>query len=74
MLMQVALAAPAAAAAGPASGSFSLRLVKAVRSCPILVVKVNSRGPYLRSDNVAMGECESSTGGPKGGFVRAHGT
>jgi hypothetical protein len=39
----------------PASGSFCLRLVKAISSCPVLVVKVNSKGPYLKSDNLAMG-------------------
>jgi hypothetical protein len=33
-----------------------MKLVKSVRSCPVLVVKANSRGPYLRSDNGAMGE------------------
>jgi len=32
----------------PASGSFALRLVKAVTACPVLVVKVNSKGPHLR--------------------------
>eukprot|EP00882_Tetradesmus_deserticola_P022104 GHRQ01023988.1.p2 GENE.GHRQ01023988.1~~GHRQ01023988.1.p2 ORF type:complete len:195 (+),score=115.78 GHRQ01023988.1:234-818(+) len=32
-----------------------MKLVKFVRSCPVLVVKANSRGPYLRSDNAAMG-------------------
>jgi hypothetical protein len=40
----------------PATGSFAMKLVKSVRSCPVLVVKANSRGPYLRSDNGAMGE------------------
>lgn len=39
----------------PATGSFAMKLVKAVRCCPVLVVKANSRGPYLRSDNGAMG-------------------
>jgi hypothetical protein len=33
-----------------------MKLVKSVRSCPVLVVKANSRGPYLRSNNGAMGE------------------
>jgi hypothetical protein len=40
----------------PATGSFATKLVKSVRSCPVLVVKANSRGPYLRSDNGAMGK------------------
>eukprot|EP00775_Hariotina_reticulata_P008512 gene8512-8694_t len=39
----------------PAAGSFALRLVKAIRCCPVLVVKANTKGPYLRSDNAAMG-------------------
>jgi hypothetical protein len=47
----------------PAYGSFALRLVKAVRCCPVLVVKVNSRGPYLRSDNAAMGETQGAREG-----------
>jgi nucleotide-binding universal stress UspA family protein len=41
----------------PAAGSFALRLVKLVRCCPVLVVKANSRGPYVRSDSSALGEC-----------------
>ncbi len=40
----------------PAAGSFALRIVKAITCCPVLVVKVNSKGPYLRSDSTAMGE------------------
>ncbi|WIA17780.1 hypothetical protein OEZ85_009293 [Tetradesmus obliquus] len=39
----------------PATGSFAKKLVKALQCCPVLVVKANSRGPYLRSDNGAMG-------------------
>ena len=40
----------------PASGSFALRLVKSVRCCPVLVVKANSKGPYVRATSAALGE------------------
>jgi len=40
----------------PASGSFALRVVKNVRCCPVLVVKANSKGPYVRSTSAALGE------------------
>jgi hypothetical protein len=39
----------------PASGSFALRLVKTVRYCPVLVVKANSKGPYVRATSAALG-------------------
>lgn len=39
----------------PASGSFALRLVKNVRDCPVLVVKANSKGPYVRATSAALG-------------------
>lgn len=40
----------------PASGSFALRVLKQMRHCPVLLVKANSKGPYLRSDNGGMGK------------------
>jgi hypothetical protein len=52
-------AGPAAGTRGdplPASGSFALRLVKSVRCCPVLVVKANSKGPYIRATSAALGE------------------
>ena len=39
----------------PASGSFALRVVKSVRCCPVLVVKANSKGPYVRATSAALG-------------------
>lgn len=41
----------------PAAGSFALRLVRNVRSCPVLVVKANSKGPYVRATSAALGGC-----------------
>lgn len=40
----------------PASGSFALRVIKHVKHCSVLLVKANSKGPYIRSDNEGMGE------------------
>eukprot|EP00877_Chromochloris_zofingiensis_P008490 jgi/Chrzof1/3895/Cz13g12140.t1 len=50
----------------PAAGSFALQLIKTIKSCPVLLVKVNSKAPYLRSDNPSMGlkvmvECQSTS-------------
>jgi hypothetical protein len=42
----------------PATGSFALRLVKNVRCCPVLVVKANSKGPYIRATSAALGESQ----------------
>jgi hypothetical protein len=39
----------------PASGSFALRLVRDVRSCPLLVVKSNNLGHFLQSGSAAAG-------------------
>eukprot|EP00878_Enallax_costatus_P012355 GHUV01012905.1.p1 GENE.GHUV01012905.1~~GHUV01012905.1.p1 ORF type:complete len:221 (+),score=73.77 GHUV01012905.1:1993-2655(+) len=39
----------------PASGSFALRVLKHVKHSSVLLVKANSKGPYIRSDNEGMG-------------------
>jgi hypothetical protein len=50
----------------PAAGSFSLRLAKAVRCCPLLVVKSNNTGHFLQGGSAAAGlrvlvDCQSNT-------------
>ncbi|KAF8055402.1 hypothetical protein HT031_006770 [Scenedesmus sp. PABB004] len=49
----------------PAAGSFALRLAKSLRCCPVLVVKANSRGPFLGGASAGglkvMLDCQSNS-------------
>jgi hypothetical protein len=51
----------------PAAGSFALRLVRAVRCCPLLVVKSNSAGAYLAHGSTAAGAAAAGRAGAGAG-------